>query len=149
MLCHITCLSAHNWCWKRNTLTSWEKSSSLERTKSRPNHHYPTLSLTWGKGYCRGIKTPIWENHKISCTQIFVFSNHTGRGLYIKQEVLKDNCTLDILWEKESENHEFFQPESGNLNHKYLRLLKSLYQYMEHISWVTKFPMKPNSIQDQ
>lgn len=29
-----------------------------ESHKSTANHHYPTLSLTWGKGYYRDIKNP-------------------------------------------------------------------------------------------
>lgn len=29
-----------------------------ESYKSTPNHHYPTLSLSYGEGYPRGIKNP-------------------------------------------------------------------------------------------
>lgn len=114
-----------------------------ESHKSTPNHHYHHLHV--GKDTTEISKTPIWENHEISCAQFFAFSSHIGRGLCIQQEVLKENCTLD----KDNENHKFFQCASGNPNHKKLSFKIVISIYRTYTSWGTKVSMKVSSMQDQ
>lgn len=90
MLCYVTCLSACSLSWKRNTLNSWERSSSLERIKSRPNHHYPTLSFTCGKGYYRSIKNPLYEK---------IIRYHAHKFLYLLT-IQEESCTYSKRWWK-------------------------------------------------
>lgn len=70
MLCYITCLSE---CLQ----------SILEKEKSIPNQHYPTLSLTCGRRCKRDINDPnIRKKHKMSCTHFVLYNSCAGSSGY-------------------------------------------------------------------